>query len=41
MGVSNLKGIISLLIVLGPLIWVAIQVVNGLKKIKKDDTELY
>ena len=40
MGVSNIKGIVSLLIVIGPLIWVAIQVVNGLKKIKKDDAEL-
>jgi hypothetical protein len=40
MRVSNIKGIVSLLIVIGPLIWVAIQVVNGLKKIKKDDAKL-
>ena len=40
MRVSNIKGIVSLLIVIGPLIWVAIQVANGLKKIKMDDAEL-
>lgn len=40
MGVSNIKGIVSLLIVIGPLIWVSMQVVNGLKKIKKDNSEL-
>jgi len=34
-GVSNWKGIIYLLIVLGPLIWVVIQIVKGLQKDKK------
>lgn len=31
-GVSNMKGIIPILTVLGPLIWVIIQIVNGLQK---------
>ena len=31
-GVSNMKGIIPILIVLGPLIWVIIQIVNGLQR---------
>lgn len=31
-GVSNMKGIIPILIFLGPLIWVIIQIVNGLQK---------
>jgi uncharacterized membrane protein len=33
-GVSNLKGIIPILIVLGPLIWVVIRIVKGLQKTK-------
>lgn len=33
-GVSNLKGIIPILIVLGPLIWVIIRIVKGLQKAK-------
>jgi len=33
-GVSNLKGIIPILIVLGPLIWVIIRIVKGLQKVK-------
>lgn len=33
-GVSNMKGIIPILIVLGPLIWVIIQIVKGLQKAK-------
>jgi len=32
--VSNIKGIIPILIVLGPLIWVIIQIVKGLQKAK-------
>jgi len=32
LGVNNIKGIISLLIVIGPLIWLANQIINGLKK---------
>lgn len=35
-GVSNIKGIISIFIVLGPLIWVIIQIVNGLRKTKTE-----
>ena len=31
-GVSNMKGIIPILTVLGPLIWVIVQIVNGLQK---------
>lgn len=31
-GVSNIKGIVPILIVLGPLIWVIIQVIEGLQK---------
>ena len=33
-GVSNMKGIIPILIVLGPLIWVIIRIVKGLQKAK-------
>lgn len=33
-GVSNMKGIIPILIVLGPLIWVIIRIVKGLQKTK-------
>jgi len=33
-GVSNIKGIIPILIVLAPLIWVIIRIVNGLQKVK-------
>jgi uncharacterized membrane protein len=33
-GVSNMKGIIPILIVLGPLIWVIIQIVKGFHKAK-------
>jgi|GEM_PF-3194009 hypothetical protein len=33
-GVSNMKGIIPILTVLGPLIWVIIQIVKGLQKAK-------
>jgi len=40
MGVSDITGIVTLLIVIGPLIWVANQVINGLKKTQKDETEL-
>lgn len=35
-GVSNIKGIIPIFIVLGPLIWVIIQIVNGLRKTKTE-----
>lgn len=33
-GVSNMKGIIPILIVLGPLIWVIIRIVKGLQNVK-------
>jgi uncharacterized membrane protein len=33
-GVSNIKGIIPVLIVLGPLIWVVIRIIKGLQKAK-------
>lgn len=33
-GVSNIKGIIPILIVLGPLIWVIIRIIKGLQKAK-------
>ena len=33
-GVSNMKGIIPILIVLGPLIWVIIRIIKGLQKTK-------
>ncbi len=33
-GVSNMKGIITVLIVLGPLIWVIIRIVKGFQKAK-------
>lgn len=36
-GVSNIKGIISILIVLGPLIWVVAQIVNELQKDKNNE----
>ena len=38
-GVSNMKGIIPILIVLGPLIWVIIQIVKGLQKNKTESSK--
>ena len=38
-GVSNMKGIIPILIVLGPLIWVLIQIVKGLQKNKTESSK--
>lgn len=35
-GVSNMKGIVSVLIVLGPLIWVITRIIKGLQKAKID-----
>lgn len=33
-GVSNIKGIMSILIILGPLAWVMNQIIKGLRKSK-------